>query len=407
MKRVISLFSGLGGLDLGLEGGFETPTRCLNSNIHPDWFVSPSRQGYHILPKTSFDTIFANDIKSSAKHAWQGVMRRTGNYHIASIIDLVKQALQGTGPLCGLQAELITGGFPCQDFSVCGKKQGFGSAITHDGSYDPTVPTVESRGMLYYWMMQTIKLIQPHMFIAENVKGIKSFDNVMKTIVSDFESIGYHVFTPRTLYAPQYGIAQTRERVFFIGYNKSKLTAQANALILDESPLVDPYPQPTHNFLSINGKASFLATNAMPAITTLDILGDLDEPHTTPTDVDHNHYSRAKYYGRHCQGNTEVPLNGPANTIRSQHHGNIEFRRLSAANGGTHLLELSAGKPERRLSVRECARIQSLPDSAKIATGTNAVTGAEAYRLVGNAVPPLLAYHIGRRIESIWSNLFG
>lgn len=119
-------------------------------------------------------------------------------------------------------------------------------------------------------------------------------------------------------------------------------------------------------------------------------------------------YSKAKYYGK-MQGSSEINLNDIGPTIRSEHHGNIEFRRLNEEHGGTHNDELSKGLPERRLSVRECARIQTFPDDYEFIfnDGTEKVNSSEAYKVIGNAVPPLLGYAIGKRLEAIWNNLFG
>ena len=119
-------------------------------------------------------------------------------------------------------------------------------------------------------------------------------------------------------------------------------------------------------------------------------------------------YSKAKYYGK-MQGSSEVDLDGVGPTIRSEHHGNIEFRRLSAEHGGKHAGELAAGLVERRLSVRECARIQTFPDDYEFVFRgeQGSVNSSEAYKLVGNAVPPLLDYSIARRLEEIWEPLFG
>ena len=88
----------------------------------------------------------------------------------------------------------------------------------------------------------------------------------------------------------------------------------------------------------------------------------------------------------------------------------IEYRRLSAVNGGNHKDELAAGLPERRLTVRECARIQTFPDDYefvfKAKNGKPGVCGSHAYKIIGNAVPPLLAYHIARNLQSKWSLYF-
>ena len=106
--------------------------------------------------------------------------------------------------------------------------------------------------------------------------------------------------------------------------------------------------------------------------------------------------------GRHCQGQQEVVLDGIGPTIRSEHHGNIEFRRLTREHGGRYGEELDEGLRERRLSVRECARIQTFPDDYEFVIpaqkGNKSVSGSEAYKIIGNAVPPLLGYHIAKRL---------
>ena len=148
----------------------------------------------------------------------------------------------------------------------------------------------------------------------------------------------------------------------------------------------------------------------LPPVTLRQAFVGLDEPESA-TDVSQQKYSKAKYMGKHCQGQIEVKLDGIGPTIRSEHHGNIEFRRLSAEHGGVYADELRSGKGERRLTVRECARIQTFPDSYDFVfrneeTKTS-VSASEAYKLIGNAVPPLLGFHIAKRIETLWDTYFG
>lgn len=117
--------------------------------------------------------------------------------------------------------------------------------------------------------------------------------------------------------------------------------------------------------------------------------------------------------GAHCQGQTEVDINGIGPTIRAEHHGNIEYRRLAKEHGGMMDKELNMGLMERRLTPRECGLIQTFPRDYEFviprpgASQKYILSPSAAYKIIGNAVPPLLAYHIGKRVESLWNLYFG
>ena len=142
------------------------------------------------------------------------------------------------------------------------------------------------------------------------------------------------------------------------------------------------------------------------------VLLDLEEPEKSK-DLSQNYYSKAKFMGKHCQGQKEINLDKLAPTIRAEHHGNIEFRRLSIENGGNYKTEIKKGNQERRLTLRECARIQTFPDDFNFVLPSNKnsrkkfeLSPSQGYKLVGNAVPPLLAYHIAKKIETNWPLYF-
>lgn len=407
-RRVLSLFSGCGGMDLGLEGGFEIPVACYNQYIHPSWKPTRTRKGYVKLKKTCFDTVFANDIRCDAKSAWVKYFKKNHNdvYHITSIVDLVKAVKKGEWHFPE-NIDVVTGGFPCQDFSVAGKRQGFYSNTAHDGEKNTgCLNAAENRGSLYLWMKDVVSIVKPKLFIAENVKGLVNLADAKKIIEKDFSSAcddGYLVVDAKVLYAPDYGIPQSRERVIFLGFKKAALKPLALQELSKEiiCDLYNPYPIKTHSDTPQDNRLSF--------VTVGQVLGDLPEPEYSD-DTDQQMYSKAKYMGKHCQGQTEIKLNNVGPTIRSEHHGNIEFRRLSIEHGGTHLAELKSGKRERRLTIRECARIQTFPDDyhfvSKKYEDLSAVSTSQAYQLIGNAVPPYLAYNLAKRLEENWDLYF-
>ena len=400
--RLLSLFSGCGGMDIGFEGQFYCLKKSINENIHQDWIVE-EKGDWVKVGKTVFDKVFANDIRSDAKAAWVSYFsanKKNANeiYQLESIVDLVKRA-KADEKVFPDNISIVTGGFPCQDFSIAGKRVGFSSKKSHLGTLlTNDEPSIESRGQLYMWMRDVISLTQPALFIAENVKGLTNLNDVKEIIEHDFSNAcdgGYLVVPAKVLYAPDFGVPQKRERVIFFGFRKELLKEEAlKALTSAHIPKeFNPYPEPTH------GK------NLKPFVTCSDAFVDLDEPEFS-SDLSQQKYSKGKFQGKHCQGQTEIKLNSVGPTIRSEHHGNIEYRRLSKENGGTHDKELANGLQERRLTVRECARLQTFPDDyqfiLKPTQGNVGVSASDAYKIIGNAVPCVLAYNIAKNIEKKW-----
>jgi DNA (cytosine-5)-methyltransferase 1 len=373
--RHLSLFSGCGGIDIGLNGNFKT-----NNNFIIN---SKNNNKYTLLPRTKFKTVFANDIKKSSYNFWKkNLIKDHSIFKLGSIVDLVKEHKK-KGDIFPSKIDILTGGFPCQDFSVSGLRKGFKSHKSHLNNYK-IINKNETRGKLYLWMKEVIKITNPKIFIAENVKGLVSMKDVFEIIKKDFKNTGsgYKIYA-KELYAPDYGIPQSRKRIFFIGIcekfikkNKLNLTEKDLFPDVEFSKIKKQYP-----------KAKFFFKN-------------LKEPELENKDLSQMYYSKAKYT-KGTQGQIEVNENGIAPTIRSEHHGNIEFRFLKKKNGGKNI---NPKNKQRRLTVRECARIQTFPDNLKFIFNIGSKDGiaaSNAYKLIGDAVPPLLAYKIAKKLEKI------
>ena len=404
--NLVSLFSGCGGMDIGFEGNFFCLKKSINLFVHPEWVEEDYGDWVKVKP-TTFNTIFANDIRPDAKAAWVsyfGNKKRDANkiYHLDSIVDLVKRAKEGE-LIFPQKVDIVTGGFPCQDFSIAGKRLGFRSQKSHLGeTLNKDEPSIENRGQLYMWMREVISITEPKLFVAENVKGLTNLNDAKEIIEHDFATAGkggYIVVPAQVLHAADYGVPQSRDRVIFFGFKKNALRDEAlRALKQERIPEhFDPYPMKTHG----HGIA--------PYVTCREAFIDLEEPDRTQ-DLAQKKYSKAKYMGKHCQGQTEIKLDAVGPTIRSEHHGNIEYRRLSIEHGGKNEEELQKGLKERRLTVRECARIQTFPDEyqfiLKKTSENKSVSASEAYKIIGNAVPCVLAYNIAKNIESKWEIYF-
>lgn len=320
--RVVSLFSGCGGMDVGFTGNFE-----YLGNKYED---------------LGFKICFANDIVQDACDTYEGYFK-----HKATCLD-IKEYLDGNGviPDC----DVVIGGFPCQDFSLAGKRGGFNT----------------ERGRLYEQMKRVIVLKRPMIFVAENVKGLTNLSGALERIKNDFASVypGYRI-SDHLLMAADFGVPQTRERVIIVGIRKDCLT--------DFYP-----PSPTYACDETNEDKRKPWVTAKEAIE--DLWGTENKKDCLPNQ---NQYSQAKNYGEHLQGNKAIRSDYPGPTIRAEHHGNIEFHY----------------KRKRRLTVRECARIQSFPDNF-IFKGS----GSSAYVQVGNAVPPVLGWHIANSVKDFILN---
>jgi len=174
--NVLSLFSGCGGMDLGFEGGFSVLASSVNEKLTPHFIEKYLDNGYVQLKKTRFKTVFANDILPDARNAWIKYFSKRGHnpdsFHTDSIVDLVKLHKLGVD-IFPDNVDIVTGGFPCQDFSVAGKRNGFNSHKNHKGEIiKENQASVETRGQLYMWMKEVIEITKPKIFIAENVKGL-------------------------------------------------------------------------------------------------------------------------------------------------------------------------------------------------------------------------------------------
>lgn len=340
--KVLSLFSGMGGMDIG----FSEDVVVHKNSVQENYIDSQSTINNFVnLKRLPFKTVFQNDILPEAKRIAE-LNNWNHNYILKDIIELLKENY--TFP----DADVIIGGFPCQNFSHSGKREGFNT----------------TRGTLYQSYVEVVKRVKPILFIAENVNGLLTMpDEPIKKIIKDFSEVGYEV-KYQLIKCEEYGIPQTRWRVIIMGIR------------LDKRPLL------------VSGDNWNIITENKIQCVIKHYFQHLQEPNISQ-DPAQQVYSKAKRLEK-GQGQKEILLNGYAPTMRAEHHGNIEFRRIKDGNNNENVELL-----ERRLSVREAALIQTFPPNC-ILTEPEKKT-SKAYKPIGNAVPPLLAYIIARKTLEI------
>ena len=287
-------------MDLGFHGGFSVLGRKYAK--HP------------------FKVIWANELNQAACRTYRRNLDK--NIHCGDIWDFI--------PQLPTSADVLIGGFPCQDLSINGKGLGVKG----------------KRSSLYAAMVEAIKIVKPKVFVAENVKGLllKTRRESFQQILDDFNSLGYDV-SHQLYHAADYGVPQSRERVFIVGTLKT----------------VGKFAPPDPELAKENW------------LTASEAISDLE---SKEIDESVNHvWSAANVSGE--QGNRRLVANRPGFTIRAECHGNIQFHYSLP----------------RRISMREAARIQSFPDDFIFDSKLR-----ETERQVGNAVPPVLAWHVAKSV---------
>lgn len=291
---LVSLFAGAGGLDIGFE-----------------------RQG--------FKTIWANDLDKDActtHRIWSKTEVVCGDITKINLKDIP-------------DSQIITGGFPCQGFSLAGPRK-----------------IDDKRNVLYKYFVKLVEAKQPLAFIAENVKGLITLGAgaILEAILEDFSSKGYNVF-PTLVNAADYEVPQDRYRVILMGFRK------------DLGIVLHKFPEPSRK-----------------RITLKEALKGLPGPNNY--DICHASFS-SRYMSRNRKRDwNEVSYTIPAMAKQVTLHPNSpDMIKL-----GEDEWKFGDKGVSRRFSWQEAARIQTFPDNMEFFGDLTS-----KYKQIGNAVPVKLA----------------
>lgn len=314
--KLLSLFSGCGGMDLG--------------------FV-----------QAGFEVVWANDFNADAGRTY---VRNFGPHMtVGSIQDVDLSTLPA--------ADIITGGFPCQDFSMIWKRGGIET----------------ERGNLYTYFVEAVKQVRPKIFVAENVKGLLTANGgkAIERIIEDFSSLGYRVSKDLYNFA-EYGAPQLRERVLIIG-------------IREDLDYVFEKPAPTNtpeNYVTageaLKGVEAVKHNNEKINIKArtqkiLELIPEGKNFSAIPKDSEFYVKGMISHVYR------RLDRNKPSTTI------------IAGGGGGTWGYHYDEPRP---LTNRERARLFGYPDDF-IFEGT--IT--EVRRQIGNSVPPVAANKIATHLR--------
>ncbi len=325
--KVISLFSGCGGLDLGFE-----------------------KAGFEIAVANELDKVICETYKANHPNTMliEDNIRNVNDEDFPDDIDG------------------IIGGPPCQSWSEAGTLKGLD----------------DNRGQLFVDYIRILDDKKPKFFLAENVIGMMSnrHSNAVENIIARFEKCGYNV-SINIVNAKDYGVAQERKRVFYIGFRKDlriKYTFPKGSTSADNKKItlrdiiwdlqdtaVPTAEKNKHNSNAINNNEYFTGAYS-PIFMSRNRVKSWDEQAFT-----------VQASGRQCQLHPQAPK------MVKYGHNDCRF-----VEGYEHLY--------RRMTIREVARIQGFPDSFKfLYTDAN-----DGYKMIGNAVPVNLAYEIAVSIKN-------
>lgn len=258
----------------------------------------------------------------------------------------------------------MIGGPPCQSWSEAGALRGI----------------EDHRGQLFFEYIRLLKARRPKFFVAENVSGIlfERHRKAFETILERFTSLGYNV-SYALLKASDYGVPQDRERVFLVGYRTDLNTH-----------FEPPLPDLTH-VPSLRDAIYDLKDSAAPA--------GGDGSKIQKKSVPNHEYLKGGFSPIYMSRNRVRAWEEPSFTIQAgARHAPLHPQAPKMEVVGKDQRRFVDGKEHlyRRLTVRECARVQTFPDD-HIFLYTNVANG---YKMIGNAVPVELARRLALRIRA-------
>lgn len=243
--------------------------------------------------------------------------------------------------------DILLGGFPCQPFSQAGLKKGF----------------ADTRGTLFFEIERILENKRPKAFLLENVKQLKNHDRgrTLKVILDHLKALDYHVDT-KVLRAADFGVPQNRERIYIVGFDKRRFPIPADYSF--------PYPVP-----------------ACTPTRLGDILEkEVDEKYTISDKLWQGHIRRKKEHKEKGNGFGYSLFNQD-----SPHTNTISARYYK--DGSEILIDQGSGKNPRKLTPRECARLQGFPERFIIP-----VSDTQAYKQFGNSVAVPVIREIARQM---------
>lgn len=262
------------------------------------------------------------------------------------------------------KTEIICGGFPCQSFSIAGKRLGFN----------------EKRGTMFFEIMRFARILKPKYLFLENVKGLLNHENgeTFKTILSTLDELGYDAEW-QVLNSKDFGVPQNRERVFIIGHLRGKCTRKifplerASAKNTCKLKLLNKGASQGYRIYDIHGLSTTIASQAggLGAKTGLYLVGNVNP---SKKGMNGNVYDSRGL--------------SPTLTTNKGEGTKIFIKPMLNSNKNIKV---------RKLTPLECFRLQGFPDSFYYKARMGGLSDTQLYKQAGNSVTVNVVYAIVKK----------
>lgn len=333
--RYFSMFSGIGGFELGIQRAIPG-AECI---------------GY-------------SEINAPAIKVYEHQFKGHHNYGDATTIDA--ERLPGF--------DLICGGFPCQSFSIAGKRGGFN----------------DTRGTLFFDVARIIKAKRPRLCVLENVKGLLSHDRgrTFDTIIRTLDELGYDIQW-QVLNSKDFGVPQNRERVYIVGHLRGTPRPKVFPLYRDGAESIVQLNQPVHSNDRI-----YADSGLAPTLNTMQ--GGNRQPFVRIAEATKQGYAEATV------GDT-INISVPTSATR---RGRVQKGLAGTLQTSESMVTVESDYRIRRLTPLECERLQGFPDNwtkwggenkerwvnrggddeRREEYGDEIISDSQRYKMCGNAV---------------------
>lgn len=368
--RFLDVFSGIGGFRAGLEKAGHT---CVG-HIEKDVFARKSYSAIYDIKENEYD-----------------------RKDITEIEDFTE--LRG-------KVDLLCGGFPCQSFSMAGRRKGFDDV----------------RGTMFFYLAKILEQAKPPFLLFENVKGLLSHDKgeTFKTIITRLDDLGYNIEW-QLLNSKNFGVPQNRERVYIIGYLRGSggrkiLPIRETSKQVDDDGYTTTVPTKYRGcggetYIKNNAKIQVIGKNPKMrdvykvynekglAPTLLAHIGGGSTPFITNKGVKVKNGTKQGYQEARVGDSINVQF---INNDKRRGRVGVGVSNTLTTGGNMGTLEWTGEKYRiRKLTPKECWRLQGFSDEAFEKAKATGMSDSQLYKQAGNAVTVNVVYTIGKLLKEV------